>query len=100
MTKKAFARIIAGIEDAEAYAKVDKSRGAEHVVTVPEDVDVRAIRARSGLSRSQVASRFGLDVRAVQDWEQRRRRPDRATRVLLRVIDRDPDAVIRALGGK
>ena len=38
------------------------------------------------------------DVRAVQDWEQGRRVPDRAARVLLTVIDRDPEAVVRALG--
>ena len=38
-----------------------------------------------------------LDVRAVQDWEQGRRVPDRAARVLLTVIDRDPESVVRAL---
>ena len=43
------------------------------------------------------ADRFGLDVRAVQDWEQGRRVPDRAACVLLTVIDRDPEAVERAL---
>ena len=36
-------------------------------------------------------------VRAVQEWEQGRRVPDRAARVLLTVIDRDPEAVVRAL---
>ncbi|MDD9980909.1 MAG: hypothetical protein OXU81_06050, partial [Gammaproteobacteria bacterium] len=49
------------------------------------------------LSRQKFADRFGLDVRAVQDWEQGRRVPDRAARVLLTVIDRDPESVVRAL---
>lgn len=49
------------------------------------------------LSRQKFADRFGLDARAVQDWEQGRRVPDRAARVLLTVIDRDPEAVVRAL---
>ena len=44
------------------------------------------------------ADRFGLDVRALQEWEQGRRVPDRAARVLLTVIDREPEAVVRALG--
>ena len=44
------------------------------------------------------ADRFGLDARALQDWEQGRRVPDRAARVLLIVIDSDPEAVVRALG--
>jgi putative transcriptional regulator len=49
------------------------------------------------LSRQRFADRFGLDVRAVQEWEQGRRVPDRAARVLLTVIGRDPEAVVRAL---
>ena len=56
-----------------------------------------ALRKRMKLSRQRFADRFGLDARAIQDWEQGRRVPDRAARVLLTVIDRDPEAVIRAL---
>lgn len=63
---------------------------AEHIV---------ALRKRMNLSRRKFADRFGLDARAVQDWEQGRRVPDRAARVLLTVIDRDPEAVVRALDG-
>ena len=33
------------------------------------------------------------------EWEQGRRVPDRAARVLLTVIDREPEAVVRALSG-
>ena len=58
---------------------------------------VVALRKRLKLSRQEFADRFGLDVRAVQGWEQGRRVPDRAGRVLLTVIDRDPESVVRAL---
>ena len=58
---------------------------------------IAALRKRMKLSRTKFADRFGLDARAVQDWEQGRRVPDRAARVLLTVIDRDPEAVMRAL---
>ena len=57
-----------------------------------------ALRKRLRLSRQEFADRFGLDVRALQEWEQGRRVPDKAARVLLTVIDRYPDAVVRALG--
>ena len=60
---------------------------------------VVALRKRLKLSRRKFADRFGLDVRAVQEWEQGRRVPDRAARVLLTVIDRDPESVVRALAG-
>lgn len=75
------------------------ARGATALPTriVADDIDVRAIRAAFGLPREKFAARFGLDPRTFQEWEQRRRRPDRASRVLLPVIEREPDAVERAL---
>lgn len=68
------------------------------IVDDPSAQRIRALRKRMKLSRRKFADRFGLDARAVQDWEQGRRTPDRAARVLLTVIDRDPEAVERALG--
>ena len=67
------------------------------IVDAPAADRIVAIRKRLKLSRRKFADRFGLDARAVQDWEQGRRVPDRAARVLLMVIDRDPDSVVRAL---
>jgi putative transcriptional regulator len=49
------------------------------------------------LSQSEFASRFGIALGTLQDWEQQRKRPEGPARVLLLVIDRDPDAVTRAL---
>jgi putative transcriptional regulator len=60
-------------------------------------VDVRAVRQRLGLSQAVFAKRFGLSPAAVRDWEQGRRRPDPAARVLLTVIERRPEAVEAAL---
>ena len=67
------------------------------IVDDPAAERIVALRKRMKLSRQKFADRFGLDARAIQDWEQGRRVPDRAARVLLTVIDRDPDAVTRAL---
>lgn len=67
------------------------------LVDDPSAERIRALRKRMKLSRQKFADRFGLDARALQDWEQGRRVPDRSARVLLTVIDREPDAVERAL---
>ena len=67
------------------------------IVDDPSAQRILALRKRMKLSRQKFADRFGLDARALQDWEQGRRVPDRAARVLLTVIDRDPEAVQRAL---
>ena len=67
------------------------------IVDDPSAQRITDLRKRMNLSRQKFADRFGLDARAVQDWEQGRRVPDRAARVLLTVIDRNPKAVERAL---
>ena len=69
------------------------------IVDDPSAKRILALRKSMKLSRQKFADRFGLDARAVQDWEQGRRVPDRAARVLLTVIERDPKAVEKALAG-
>jgi DNA-binding transcriptional regulator YiaG len=66
-------------------------------VHVPETVDVRGIRQRFGMSQAEFAASFGFGLDAVQNWEQGRRRPEGAARALLTVIEREPEAVRRAL---
>ena len=67
------------------------------VVRVGPDVDVRAIREAQGLTREQFAESYGLQVRAVQEWEQGRRKPEPAVRAYMLVIKNQPAAVRRAL---
>ena len=64
---------------------------------VPAAVDVRAVRESLGLTQLEFATRFGLDLDAVQNWEQGRTRPDRNARILLRVIEARPEVVEEAL---
>jgi len=51
------------------------------------------------MTQDQFAARFHVPLGTVRDWEQGVRQPDTAARTLLRVIDKDPDAVVRALDG-
>lgn len=59
--------------------------------------NVRRIRKSLNLTQAGFAFRFGFDVAALRDWEQGRRNPDRAARILLSVIEHEPKAVDRAL---
>lgn len=93
---KAGERIIASAREAAAYAEGEPIDGfAAHV---PDAIDVRALRERFGLSQAGFARRFGFRLDAVQNWEQGRRRPAGAARAFLKVIEREPEAVRRALG--
>jgi len=67
------------------------------VVRVVPDVDVRAIREGQGLTRAEFAERYGLQVRAIQEWEQGRRKPEPAVRAYMLVIKNQPAAVRKAL---
>lgn len=68
------------------------------IIDDPSANRILALRKRFKLSRQKFADRFGLDARVIRDWEQGRRVPNRAARVLLTVIAHDPDAVAQALG--
>lgn len=59
--------------------------------------DVKAIRAKLKVTQEEFASRYGLSLRTVQDWEQDRFDPDQASRTLLRLIERIPTEVAKAL---
>lgn len=63
----------------------------------PAAVDVRAIRARTGLSQTAFAKRFGFSASAIREWEQGRRQPEAAARVLLLVIASKPEVVEEVL---
>lgn len=91
-------RVIAGLREALAHAR-GETRLLEYAVSVPKTVNVAGLRKALGLSQRAFAQRFGLDVTAIHAWEQGRRRPDRAARVLLAVIAKEPEAVRRALAG-
>jgi len=88
--------ILRGARQALEYAQGARDGYVAHV---PEEVDVVAIRKQLGLSQGQFAARFGFKLDALQNWEQGRRRPDGTARAFLRVIEREPDAVQRALAG-
>jgi DNA-binding transcriptional regulator YiaG len=64
----------------------------------PTSIDVKAIRAKLGLTQKEFAARFCFDVDSVQNWEQGRYHPDSPTRILLKVIEQHPEAVDDVLG--
>jgi len=55
--------------------------------------EVKAIRQKYALSQQDFARIFGISVRTLQQWEQGRRFPQGPAKVLLNVIDKNPQAV-------
>ena len=52
------------------------------------------------MSQDRFAKTFALNLATLRDWEQERRMPHGPARTLLQIIDREPEAVRRALRAK
>ena len=89
--------VVAGLRNAVRHAKGRNREVITHRVAVSERIDVKAVRRKLGLSQQSFAARFGISTATVRNWEQGRRRPEGAARVLLTIIDKEPAAVRRAL---
>jgi putative transcriptional regulator len=89
-----FQSIKQGLTEAVGHAK-----GTQTGVTVyrPYEVDVAGLRKRLGLTQEQFAARFGFSVATLRHWERGDRKPQGAALVLLNLIDREPETVMRAL---
>jgi putative transcriptional regulator len=91
---KAFEETSAGLGDAIKHAKGEKS---PVVVHKPETINVKAIRTKTGMSQQRFCATFGISLGTLRHWEQGLRSPRGPARVLLKVVDNDPKAVIRAI---
>lgn len=93
------AGLLKGIEQATEHFRGGRQMTA-YEYHIPDHVDVRALRKRSGLSQAKFAARYALNPRTVQEWEQGRAEPDVAVRAYLMVIRANPRAVEKALAAR
>ncbi len=92
---KAFKEISASLDDAIAHAKGRKGAVIFHE---PEPIDVKAIRKKTGMSQQKFCTTFGISLGTLRHWEQGLRSPRGSARVLLKVVDHNPGAVLQAIG--
>jgi len=59
--------------------------------------NVPLIRKKYGLSQEKFAKLLGISVSTLRNWEQGRRKPEGAARVLLRVAATHPEAILDAV---
>lgn len=96
MHKDPFDSILRGAQQALEYAKGGRDGFVVHRVQVPGKVNVKAIRRGLGMTQQQFAVTFGFAERTLKSWEAGKRQPESAARVLLRVIEHNPAAVLDA----
>lgn len=82
------------LEEVLAHQRGEPLRGKLH-----HAVPVAAIRERLGITQEDLARLIDASVSTVRAWEQGRRVPTGTARTLLLVLDKEPEAVLRALDG-
>lgn len=89
-------RIMQGLTEA-----LDHAQGKavpDLTLHIPAQVDVSAIRRRTGLSQAAFSRRIGVSPATLRNWEQGRRTPEGPARVLLAMLERNPKVVEETLG--
>ena len=104
-------------QEIAASGQVDRSRLdatteadiRRHMIEDGEDPDAephferpvppQELRRKLGLSQTGFASLVGIPVATLRNWEQNRFAMEPAAQTLLKLIDREPEAALRALRG-
>ena len=92
--KTQFDQMMDGLNDVETFLAGKQEGFKAHV---PQEVDVKAIRDRLGMTQAKFSDTFGFSLDAIKHWEGGRRIPEAPARTLLTVIDKNPAAVLTAL---
>lgn len=94
MKDELFNQLVDSLQEAVEIQKGTKEPSRKFVYS---PVDVKAIRKKLKYSQSQFAMMIGVSLRTLQNWEQGRRHPDGPAQALLRVVEKEPEAVKKAL---
>jgi len=88
--------LVQSMAQALAHARGRHTGARVHQITVKPS-DIRNARKHLGLSQDQFAAAFGVSASTLRKWEQGQRSPTGAAKTLLKIIEREPKAVVRAL---
>lgn len=91
---KAVESIQQGLMEGIAFADGETKGATVHQF---EAVDVKAVRRNVAMTQAEFASTFGISLGTLRHWERSDRTPRGPALVLLNVLAKDPQAVIRAL---
>ena len=90
--------LIEGMKQAVAYARGDADEDDYRITRMEvETPDVKAMRQRMEMTQQEFADFLGISVYTLGKWERGERRPEGAARVLLTIVEHEPEAVLRAL---
>jgi len=94
MNDELFNALLESVEQADDIIQ-GKAKPAQ--ITVFAEPEVKAVRAKTGLTQERFANVVGVSKRTLENWEQGRRHPTGPARALLKLLDADPVHALKAL---
>ena len=91
-----FKSIKKGLNEALAFSEGKSQKAIVHEFS---PVDVKRVRSNLGMSQNEFASAFGISVSTLRHWERGDRVPHGPALVLLNIVEKEPEAVLKALAG-
>ena len=86
--------IIQGLEEAVEYTKGANTGAIVHEVS---PLDVKEIRHRLRMTQEEFAEAVGVKLPTLRHWERGDRRPNGPARVLLNLLSREPEQIVKML---
>ncbi|MCC6298272.1 MAG: helix-turn-helix domain-containing protein [Anaerolineales bacterium] len=90
MKDKLFDELVASVREGGRILR-GKAKPARAFVIEPPNV--KKIRANYELSQNEFAALMGISVKTLRNWEQGRRAPEGAARVLLQIAAKHPEVI-------
>ncbi|KPF82753.1 XRE family transcriptional regulator [alpha proteobacterium AAP38] len=90
--------LLESLAEVVAWKKGEMALEVVDVDAMPPE-RVRAIRHAVAKSTREFERRFGIPAATMNNWEQGRRKPDPAARILLQVIEKSPEMVASVVAG-
>jgi putative transcriptional regulator len=90
----AFEQIQAGLTDAINHAKGNSSQVIEHKQNA---INVKEIRAKTGLSQQRFCTSLGVSITTLRHWEKGFSTPRGAAKVLLKIVEKNPKMIMDAI---
>ena len=92
MKKKNFEKLVESLREGGSILRGESAPSRSFVVDRQE---VRQIRENLSVSQDDFAALMGVSVNTVQNWEQGRRTPTGPARVLLTIVQHQPDILTK-----
>lgn len=94
MEAKLFKQLVASMQEMDEIVRGKRKPSRAFRIS---PLEVRKIRAATGLSQAKFAEVIHVGIGTLRNWEQGRRDPTGPAKALLKVIKKDPEHAIAAL---